>query len=93
MDKDVLWSEDLEFAYGRTADFSDKADFIAHVKSWHADITGERCDVVDVEVCTGMYTDQSLEAEKVVLLKYTNVQIENWYVGRIEEPEKVEETD
>ncbi|MCP3810041.1 hypothetical protein NLX78_22740 [Paenibacillus sp. Lou8.1] len=88
MAKEILWSENQEFAYGIKAEFINKEDFIATVKAEHEDLTDEECDVVDVEVCTGLYTDETLEAERIILLKYTNVQIENWYVGRIAEPKE-----
>ncbi|KAA8782540.1 hypothetical protein EC604_01590 [Paenibacillus amylolyticus] len=91
MAKEILWSEDQEYAYGRKGEFASKEDFIQTVKEEHEDLTTEKCSVVDVKTHVGLYTDRTLEAERVVLLEYTNIQMENWYVGRIEEVEDIEE--
>lgn len=84
MAKELIWSEESEYVYGRQAEFANKEDFAKEVKSQYED--GE-CNVQDVKIEPCLYSERTLPGDHLIPLSLEEVSIENYYSARVEQAE------
>ncbi|MEK3787583.1 hypothetical protein [Paenibacillus sp. FSL K6-1230] len=88
MAKEIIWSEEQEFAFGRAIDFPSMEDFIAVVKDQYEDGI---CVVTDVTVEAYVYSESGIKAEFLSPMSQVDITIENYYVGQVERVENEED--
>lgn len=84
MAKEIIWSEEQEFAFGREVDFEGDADFISAVKAQYED--GD-CVVTDIAIEPYIYSQSGVKSEFLSPLSQVDITIENYYVGSVERVE------
>lgn len=87
MAKELLWSEDGSYVYGWEKDFKNTEEFINVVKYEYDD--GE-CDVFDIRKEHCVITEKGIEAEIVIPLRLSDIEIELFYTARVEPKEETE---
>jgi len=80
MEKELIWSNEDEYVYGRQVEFTSKDDFIATVKKRYEE--GE-CNVVDVTIEPCIYSDRTIPGDHLVPLSLVDYCIENYYTARV----------
>ncbi len=81
MAKEIIWSDDYDFAYGTKAEFLSEEDFINEVISQYDD---GPIQVVDIKTQTCFCSETTLEGGRLIPLQHVDFVIENYYVGTIE---------
>lgn len=80
MAKELIWSEESEFVYGRAAEFETKQDFIDTVLAQYED---GNCEVTDVKIQTCIYSEDAIPGEQLIPLSLAGVVIENYYTASV----------
>lgn len=88
MSKEIIWSEELEFAFGRQMEFSNEEDFATAVKSQYDDGV---CAVSDITVEPYIYSESGVKSDFLSPMSQVDITIENYYVGRVERVESEED--
>ncbi|WP_110929726.1 hypothetical protein [Paenibacillus bouchesdurhonensis] len=84
MAKELIWSEESDFVYGRAVEFENKEDFINTVKDQYED--GE-CEVADVKIQPCVWTERTIPKECLVTLSSAYAVIENYYTASVSDIE------
>ncbi len=80
MAKELIWSNEDEYVYGRQADFLSKEDFAAAVKEQYEE--GD-CNVVDITIEPCIYSERTIPGDHLVPLSLVDYCIENYYTARV----------
>lgn len=82
MSKELIWSEESEYVYGRVVEFEDKEDFAKTVKSQYEN---GNCNVLNIKVESCLYTEKTIIGDQLIPLSCLDVCIENYYTAEVEE--------
>lgn len=80
MPKELIWSNEDEYVYGRQAEFHCKEDFISAVKVQYEN--GD-CEVTDITIEPCIYTERTIPGDHLVPLSQVDYCIENYYTAKI----------
>ena len=85
MEKELIWSNEDEYVYGRQVEFTSKDDFIATVKERYMKDRYEdgECNVVDVTIQPCIYSERTIPGDHLVPLSLVDYCIENYYTARV----------
>lgn len=89
MAKELIWSNEDEYVFGRQVEFENKEDFIKTVKDQYEN--GE-CNVVDIAVEPCFHSAEPIPSEYLVPLSLTDFCIENYFMGKVVPVEGKEQT-
>ncbi|MDN4067673.1 hypothetical protein QYF50_07175 [Paenibacillus vini] len=79
MAKELIWSNEDEYVYGRLAEFHCKEDFVSTVKVQY----DGNCEVIDVKIEPCLYSERTLPGDHLIPLSLEEVSIENYYSGKV----------
>lgn len=88
MNNNIIWTEDMDVAYGVVRDFKNSEDFIKEVKNHYLEVNGEECEIEDCKIQACISTGEGISPETIMPLFYTDVVIENYYIADVYEVEK-----
>lgn len=79
----IIWSEDLDIAYGKISDFTSEEEFVKGIHLFYSENVGEKCDIDNVRIESCISTANGVDAELLIPLSNTDVTIENYYVAEV----------
>ena len=84
MSKEIIWNEDLDFAYGSAKKYNSEEEFVDDIKNGHMTMSGYECEVEDVKIQACILTCEGINAETLIPLPDTDIVIENYYTAIVE---------
>ena len=82
MSKELMWSEDQDFAFGLKSDFLSKEEFIEVVTSQY---DNGLCVVKNIKIEPCIFTSDGILPDVLIPLSLIDVVIENYYTAEVEE--------
>ncbi|ABW19458.1 hypothetical protein [Alkaliphilus oremlandii] len=79
----LLWNEDMDRVYGKVSDFENQGDFINTVKQYCKDVEEGDCIVENIEIDTCVSTCNGIEAETLIKIKDTDIEIATYYMADV----------
>jgi len=84
MSKELIWSEDQDFAYGLKSDFESKEEFAERVIDQYENGI---CVVKNIQIQPCLFTSGEILPDVLIPLSLIDISIENYYTAEVEEEE------
>ncbi|MNW46853.1 hypothetical protein D3C74_241670 [compost metagenome] len=82
MAKELIWSYEDKYVYGRKAEFASKEEFAETVKDEYDDGV---CEVSDIKVEACLYSEKTIPGDHLIPLSLEEVYIENYYTAKVKQ--------